>query len=286
MDSMLPRGMKTGELIGSIPGTCRGAARKWEGCGVYLGTTDSIAGFIGATSGMKPEDFRSGLTVVSLGSTLAIKQISDRKLSDDARGVYSHVVPWSVLSDSDEAEGGGEGVAYLAGGASQAGCYVLRDLKYGDVELKELSSRLQEEQPEDYVKNLYPLPLSKVGERFPVNDAAKRSNVPTEAGHLSRSALLHSVLYGIGKNVELEGYKVLRGIGGDLPFKIISVGGGAKNDFWTKLRNDLIVSWLLEQDETVGNSANVVEKGYSAWDSAAIGASLISLRSERRREST
>jgi len=121
------------------------------GWGGGWGTTDSVGGLVGATQGTTNGKGGVGTAVTSLGTTLAIKMVSERKIFDDERGVYSHVLPRYLMEGGGAVEGGGrnfddndskngadEDVVYLVGGASQAGCKVLRDLGYDDEELKEL----------------------------------------------------------------------------------------------------------------------------------------------------
>jgi sugar (pentulose or hexulose) kinase len=53
-------------------------------CWVCGGTTDSIAAFVAA------DVTKVGWAVTSLGSTLAVKLLSDTRVDDAAYGVYSH----------------------------------------------------------------------------------------------------------------------------------------------------------------------------------------------------
>jgi len=87
--------------------------------------------------------------VTSLGSTLAIKLVSEVRVDDARFGVYSHRL----------------GDTWLVGGASNTGGAVLRQL-FTDDQLAALSERIDPAVPSplDY----YPLP--KKGERFPVSD--------------------------------------------------------------------------------------------------------------------
>ena len=115
----LPAGAPTGTFIGTIP------SGSLANCDVYLGSTDSICAFIGALA-TAPQQATSakdleGLAVTSLGTTLATKIISSRRVFDGKRGVYSHLVPANVLFDGDIS---GPTNVWLAGGASQAGCKV------------------------------------------------------------------------------------------------------------------------------------------------------------------
>ena len=87
--------------------------------------------------------------VTSLGSTLAIKLLSTRRIEDSRYGVYSH-----RLDDK-----------WLVGGASNTGGAVLRQM-FTDDQLEKLSEKINssEASPLDYY------PLLSVGERFPVAD--------------------------------------------------------------------------------------------------------------------
>jgi len=114
-----------------------------EECIVCAGTTDSIAAFIAA--GAK----EVGEAVTSLGSTLAIKLLSDHRADDVQFGVYSHRL----------------GDRWLAGGASNTGGAVLKKF-FTDDELGRLTKYIDPESPTSL--DYYPLP--SVGERFPLND--------------------------------------------------------------------------------------------------------------------
>ena len=85
--------------------------------------------------------------MTSLGSTLAIKLLSEVRVEDDARyGLYSHRL----------------GSGWLVGGASNTGGAVLRR-HFSDAELAELTRRMDAAKPTglDYY------PLTAPGERFP-----------------------------------------------------------------------------------------------------------------------
>lgn len=87
--------------------------------------------------------------MTSLGSTLAIKLLSNNRIEDARFGVYSH-----RLDDK-----------WLVGGASNTGGEVLRQL-FTDEQLEKLSELINpmEASSLDYY------PLRTMGERFPVAD--------------------------------------------------------------------------------------------------------------------
>jgi sugar (pentulose or hexulose) kinase len=87
--------------------------------------------------------------VTSLGSTLAIKLLSTKRVDDARYGVYSH-----RLDDK-----------WLVGGASNTGGAILRQL-FSDEQLERLSQEINPMvgSPLDYY------PLQSSGERFPIAD--------------------------------------------------------------------------------------------------------------------
>lgn len=84
-----------------------------------------------------------------MGSTLAIKLLSTKRIEDARFGVYSH-----RLDDK-----------WLVGGASNTGGAVLKNF-FTDEQLQKLSEQINpmKASPLDYY------PLEAVGERFPVAD--------------------------------------------------------------------------------------------------------------------
>ena len=65
------------------------------GCAVIAGTTDSIAAFVAA----RCTDV--GDAVTSLGSSLALKLVSETRVDDSAKGVYSHRLCGKFIFISD-----------------------------------------------------------------------------------------------------------------------------------------------------------------------------------------
>ena len=219
------------------------AAAHWrlpEGAAVVGGTTDSIAAFLACSCDAAAGVVRvePGRAVTSLGSTTALKLVSDVKIDDAATGVYSH-----RLDD-----------AWLVGGASNAGCKVLRDFAFGDDELAALSLTLDAARTND--AGIYP--LSKTGERFPFNDAAKEPKLP---GGDDREAVLHDLLVGIA-DVERLGYAALADRGATPLRSVQTAGGGAKNPQWRALREAMLGVPVVGAENT----------------DAAFGAALLALR--------
>jgi sugar (pentulose or hexulose) kinase len=155
-----------------------------------------------------------------LGSTLAVKLLSSTPCDDASRGIYSHRL----------------GSLWLVGGASNVGCAVLREEGFDADELEALSAALDPAATPLYT-DYYPLPRATVGERFPEADedkVARMEPVPEERGQY-----LHSILHGVAR-VEAEGYAALASLGASRLTRVLTSGGGAKNDKWTAMRQAML----------------------------------------------
>jgi sugar (pentulose or hexulose) kinase len=179
-------------------------------CIVRAGTTDSIAAFMAAGAD-KP-----GEAVTSLGTTMVLKLLSETRVEDPASGVYSHRF----------------GKLWLAGGASNSGGGVLRQF-YTDDDLERLSARIDPAGSSglDYY------PLSRPGERFPVNDPLLEPRLQPRPADDVR--FLHGLLEGIAR-IEAQGYARLERLGASPLKRVLTAGGGARNDTWRQIRERLL----------------------------------------------
>ncbi|KAJ1445314.1 hypothetical protein M885DRAFT_550318 [Pelagophyceae sp. CCMP2097] len=199
------------------------AAEYWglrAGAAITGGTTDSIAAFIACSADAEGRLLlEPGHAVTSLGSTTALKLVSKVRVDDAALGVYSHRI--------DD--------AWLVGGASNAGCRVLRHVGFGDDELSELAPKMRVDAKPMNVDGVYPLVTA--GERFPVNDPQKRPKLPEPPS--DRAEHLRLLLLGIA-DVERLGYAALAGLGATQLVKVQTAGGGSKNAPWATMRSTML----------------------------------------------
>jgi sugar (pentulose or hexulose) kinase len=277
---------------------------------VVGGTTDSNAAFYaaaasrsGSTSSSTSSDNKIripyGTAVTSLGSTTAIKFLSKTYVEDSTLGVYSHRFPTREVfatTTSDAVDGEGSDVlrknnvneeAWLVGGASNVGCAVFRALDFTDEELKNRSKDIDPTtDSEAYLRyKYYPLLPNKVGERFPLADATKKSileplpDVDDDKSCDVRTAYLKGLLQSISTEVERKGYEVLRDLGASPPFptRIMTAGGGSKNDVWTSLRQRIM-------NEGSDSNAEKVEVEKAEQSEASYGAALLAAAGFRLRE--
>lgn len=184
-------------------------ARRWGLAAnviVAAGTTDSMAALW--ASGATEE----GDGVTSLGSTLALKLISTRPVSDAASGVYSHRF----------------GERFAVSGASNTGGRVLAAF-FDSEALARLSESIDPEAPD----TLGYWPLVGRGERFPV---AAPAMSPRLTPRPADSALfLAGMLRGIAR-IEALGYRRFAALGGTPLRRVLSSGGGAQNPVFARIR--------------------------------------------------
>ena len=173
---------------------------------VCAGTTDSIAAFLAAAP------LEMGVAVTSLGSTLAVKMLSTRRIDDHEIGLYSHKL----------------GDAWLVGGASNTGGAVLLD-QFTPEELDILSAQIDPSTP----TNLDYYPLLRPGERFPIKDLNLQPRMTPRPDN--NVIFLQALLEGIA-NIEAKCYSEIEARSGEYPKQIFTAGGGAHNDVWSQIR--------------------------------------------------
>lgn len=176
-------------------------------CLVCAGTTDSIAAFLASDAQS------AGEAVTSLGSTLVLKLLSDRRVEDARYGIYSHRL----------------GDRWLVGGASNTGGAVLKQF-FTSKELAQLSEEIDPRQ--ESLLDYYP--LLKPGERFPINDPQLAPRL--EPQPKSAIDFLHGLLESIAR-IEANGYRLLQELGATPLQCVYTAGGGAANSVWSQIRS-------------------------------------------------
>jgi len=204
--NLLPQVVTPGSSIGKVKPRLIKKYKLAEDCIIVAGTTDSNAAVL-ATGANRPGD-----AVTSLGSTLVIKVFSDKPLFEPKYGIYSH-----RLNN-----------LWLVGGASNSGGSVLLQ-HFTQTQINEMTPELKPGQP----TGLHYYPLPGTGERFPINDSNKKSNI--EPRPESDIVFFQALLEGIAE-IEADGYNKLRQLGATYPERIFTTGGGNKNPAWNKIR--------------------------------------------------
>lgn len=202
---------------------------------IVSGTTDSTAAVI-ATGASDVGD-----AITSLGSTLVLKVISDRPVSEAEAGIYSQ--PF--------------GNVWLVGGASNSGGSVLRQF-FTDTQMAEYQQKINvnQETQLDY----YPLP--EEGERFPLNNPQMKSRITPRPKN--DVIFFQGLLEGIA-NIEYLGYTKLHACGAPWPNSIRTTGGGSKNTAWKLIRQNKLKLPMSEvqQIEAAYGSARLARRGWA-----------------------
>lgn len=234
---LLPQVLAPGAKVGPVSAEIAARFTIPGACLIRAGTTDSIAAFIASGAS------RPGQAVTSLGSTLVLKLLSEKRVDAMQYGIYSHRL----------------GHLWLAGGASNSGGAVLRQY-FSDAQLAELSNRidLQTDSGLDY----YPLP--RPGERFPLNDPG----LPPRLSPRPQDDVLflQGLLEGMAR-IEAGGYRLLQELGASPLESVLTAGGGAQNPAWTSIRARIL-------DVRVQSSPHT-EAAYGAAILAARGENLL-----------
>lgn len=207
---LLPHVLAPGSLIAEISPALAQHFNINPACNIHAGTTDSIAAFIAA------DVHQPGAAVTSLGTTLVLKLLSEKRVEAAQYGVYSHRY----------------GDLWLAGGASNAGGGVLRRY-FSDAQLIELSRRI--DPSSDSTLDYYPLP--RPGERFPYNDPDLAPRLSPRPG--DDAQFLHGMLQGLSR-IEATGYARLAELGATPLKSVTTCGGGASNMTWQQIRARLL----------------------------------------------
>jgi sugar (pentulose or hexulose) kinase len=199
----LPAIRPSGTVLGRIAATTAQKLGLAPCCQVVAGSTDANAGVLAAQPGRG-----DGVTV--LGTTLVLKQFSPRPI--EGPGISCHRVAGS----------------WVVGGASNAGAGILRRF-FSDGQIEELSRQIDPRQPTGL--QLRPLPAR--GERFPVDDPELEPLLGPRP--ISDVCYLQALLEGLTA-LEKQGWQRLQAAGAPALERVITLGGGARNPQWRRLR--------------------------------------------------
>ena len=205
--SELPEVVASGTRLGALAAGARALLDLEPGCLVVAGTTDANAAVLAA-------DPQPGEGITVLGTTLVLKQFSPKPISSP--GISCHRL----------------GGRWLVGGASNAGGGVLRQF-FSDQDLAELSRQINPGQP----SGLQLRPLPRPGERFPVDDPGLEPVLGPRP--VSDARFLQGLLEGLAA-IERAGWQRLLELGAPPIERVISLGGGARNPQWRRIREQCL----------------------------------------------
>jgi len=231
--NLLPDVKAPGEPVGCVSREIAAEFGLAETTVVVAGSTDGCASFL-ATGADAVGD-----GVTALGTTLTIKMLSAAPIFAPEYGIYSHRL----------------GDRWLAGGASNTGGNVLSHF-FTSADIACLSEDIDPDEP----TGLGYYPLLRPGERFPISDPDLPPRLTPRPE--SDAAYLQGLLEGIAE-VEQLAYRRLAELGGPSLASVRSVGGGAGNPAWTRIRERLLGVPFLESasTEAAAGAARLALKG-------------------------
>lgn len=207
---LLPEIVEPGQSLGRISRSVSKLFDLSDKVEIIAGTTDSIATFLASGA----DQIGDGVT--TLGTTLAVKLISQVAITNPAYGVYSHRL----------------GSHWLVGGASNSGGgAIARYISLGDI--KKLSGMIDPTQ----ACNLNYYPLAAIGERFPIADPEMKSRIQTIPDQ--PATFLQGLFEGVAA-VETMAYQRLEQLGGPRLQRLFSSGSGNLNSTWNTIRERMI----------------------------------------------
>ena len=216
---VLPSVQRSGTVLGHVGADAAERTGLPEGVPVVAGMTDSCAAQL-AAGALSAGEWNS-----VLGTTLALKGVTDTLLHDPTGAVYSHRAPYGDL--------------WLPGGASGTGARVVTAL-FGGQDLDALTERARQ------VRDV-PLcyPLAEHGERFPFVEPEARGflgdgPLPTGPDEVDDPARMFAAVCTGVAHVERLCFDLLDGAGADVSGPVSFTGGGAGNSWWNQLRCDLL----------------------------------------------
>lgn len=230
---LLPQVLAAGEPTGKISHSAAVAFSLPPETIVVAGTTDGCASFL-ATGADRPGD-----GVTALGTTMTVKLLSDRPLFAPEYGLYSHRI----------------GDMWLAGGASNTGGIVLAH-HFSPERIAALSAAIDP----STATGLDYYPLVRPGERFPISDPALAPRM--EPRPADDAEFLKAIFEGIA-GIEQLAYRRLAALGGPALASVRTVGGGAANSAWSRIRQKrLDVPFLpVRSEEAAAGAARLALDG-------------------------
>jgi D-ribulokinase len=208
---ILPPVVRPGSKIGEVSESAAAHTGFPAGTPIRAGMTDGCAAQIAAGA------LEEGQWNSVLGTTLTLKGVTRELLRDPTGAVYCHKHP----------DGG-----WLPGGASNTGAVIISE-EFDERDLEGLGEKAERHGPATTV--MYP--LTTEGERFPFANSGARGfklGEPKDETDLYR-AILEGIAF-----VERLCFVHLQALGAEVSGPVTLTGGGAKSQFWSQLRADVL----------------------------------------------
>ena len=168
-----------------------------------------------------------------------LKLVSGHPITAPELGIYSHRL----------------GDFWLVGGASNSGGAVCAHY-FTPERMQALTPALDPNR----ATGLDYYPLLKPGERFPVNDPDYPPRMTPRPPQ--DAVFFQGILEGLSR-IEARGYALLKDLGAPVPRQVLSLGGGAVNPAWRRIREQLlgVPVLLADHQEAAYGAALLARQG-------------------------
>lgn len=248
-ESVLVPVVRSGTVLGTVCAAASEVTSLAAGTPVMAGMTDGCASQLAAGAR------EVGAWNCVLGTTLVLKGVSEELVLDPLGVLYSHRGP---------------GDTWLPGGASSSGAGVVSE-RFGGHDLDALTRQIARGAPRAVA---YPL-VSNGGERFPFRAPDAERFVIGDVA--SDAELLHAFMLGLA-SVERLCFDYLDLMGLPHDGRITFTGGGARNDYWTQLRADMLGRQVSLPENADGAYGMAVLAASAGPDSGARAARMVRMR--------
>jgi len=244
----LPKVVPPGQVIGELASA---HCARWglsKGVKLVSGATDSNAAFYASGAGLPGE------WSTTIGTTLAIKGVSQKKIEDSQGRIYCHRHP-----DGH----------WLPGGASNAGGEILREHGQALTALAASANRT-------VVADSLVYPSVRKGERLPFSDPSFEPF--SKGGEKGGADYLLACLEGIAF-VECLSYKLLEQLGTEVGNRIYATGGAASSELGLQIRADILQKSLLvpAHPHSAMGAAILAAAGYQQKQVGEVSKEMVSI---------
>lgn len=219
---LLPSVQPSGTSIGPLSDRMQKLTGFSSAVTVRLGMTDGCASQI-ASGCSRPGDWCS-----TIGTTLVLKGITEKLISDESDVIYNHCHPDGY---------------WMPGGASNTGTDWIQ-ASYTQRDLELLTAAAEPILP----TGLLSYPLMIEGERFPFTNELARGFL---AATQDKTQLFASQLEGVAY-LEKMAYQMLLKIDGVRIKRLFIAGGSSQNQLWNQIRADVLAQPLYKSQNPEG----------------------------------
>lgn len=230
----LPEVVSSGTVIGTLTPDLALKLGLPETILVTAGITDGCASQI-ASGAMNPGDWNT-----TIGTTMVIKGVTQKEVSDPLGRLYSHRHP--------------EGY-WMPGGASNTGADWVTN-EFAD-DLVNLNNQARELIPSGNIA----YPLRQHGERFPMLSTEARGFEPEGLTKAERfTANMEGVAY-----LEKYAYQLIEHLSGEKVNAVYTAGGGSNSDTWLTIRSNVLNKPIYKMKNNSGAVGAAVLAASKTW---------------------